>query len=247
MNKGRIADAYIIILGGSEQYDKCFTPWGVIHHINSQDIQKEKELLYYADLVVFTGGSDVDPNLYGERKHETTHPHPARDSQEAYAYGILNALGTKMVGICRGAQFLTVMNGGKLVQNVSNHALHDTHEIRYVSSKLRGPLVHHVQVTSTHHQMMYPWSMPMKEFMIVAYAQGISHLYQGLPEMEEKEKFLTCNQNEKQMEPEVVWYPLSCSLAAQFHPEMMDVSSEGFQYYQDLLGQYIFNEEGGNK
>lgn len=34
-----------------------------------------------------------------------------------------------MVGICRGAQFLNVMAGGKMIQHVEGHAIHGTHEI----------------------------------------------------------------------------------------------------------------------
>jgi len=237
---------YIVIIG-PDSYNICFEPWGTITNIQPNEIEKDKELLYYADLVVFTGGSDVDPNLYGERRHGNTNVNTKRDMQEAKAYALCNALGTPMAGICRGSQFLTVMNGGKLIQHVDHHALASTHEIRYISNEMKGPLVFEVEVTSTHHQMMYPWSMPMNEFNIIAYAKGLASKYEGLPEIEGKECMMERNENSFQMEPEVVWYPRSKCLCAQFHPEMMAPSTKGFKYYQDLIGSYLFYTDDGDK
>lgn len=39
-------------------------------------------------------------------------------------------------------------------------------------------------------------------------------------------------------EPEVVYYPDTKSLAVQCHPELMDSSSSGWQYFQSLLEEY---------
>lgn len=99
-----------------------------------------------ADLVVFTGGPDVDPQLYGETQHPTTHVYQQRDTDDIDAYLICIEKGIPMFGVCRGAQFLSVMNGGKLFQHVDNHTgdhpMWDT--VAAVSI---------AKVSSVHHQM----------------------------------------------------------------------------------------------
>lgn len=74
----------------------------------------------YADLVIFNGGADVDPSLYGE---ESTHSHtdPEHDKADLAAWEASE--GKYRVGICRGGQFLNVMNGGKLRQHIDGHSM----------------------------------------------------------------------------------------------------------------------------
>lgn len=69
------------------------------------------------DLVCFTGGADVSPSLYGE-ENISSHCDPARDVYEQSVYEAYLSAGTPMVGICRGGQFLNVMNGGKMIQDL---------------------------------------------------------------------------------------------------------------------------------
>lgn len=106
-----------------------------------------------ADFVVFTGGADINPFLYGESKHHTTTPSFARDLQDI---SILRKCGHNQVkiGICRGAQFLNVMLGnGSMYQNVEGHASPNGHMAKETYDGGREFLV-----SSTHHQMMIPGS-----------------------------------------------------------------------------------------
>ena len=54
-----------------------------------------------AEIVIFTGGEDVDPSLYGEEKHRTTFSNKLRDLEEVEEW---NKVSTNqlVVGICRG-------------------------------------------------------------------------------------------------------------------------------------------------
>ena len=81
-----------------------------------------------ADIVVFTGGEDVDPSLYNAEKHPKTYSNLARDLYEKEMFEKIKPH-QLVIGICRGSQFLCVMNGGKLIQHVNGHALFSTHEI----------------------------------------------------------------------------------------------------------------------
>ena len=104
-----------------------------------------------ADFVVFTGGSDVHPALYGETLHSTTYFDGVRDNLDIAAWNRCRNDQVK-VGICRGGQFLNVMNNGALWQNVSGHAIRGTHIMRSVATNRT------LYVTSTHHQMIIPSS-----------------------------------------------------------------------------------------
>jgi gamma-glutamyl-gamma-aminobutyrate hydrolase PuuD len=97
------------------------------------------------DIVCFTGGEDVSPYMYGEEPHPATYSDKYRDEAEALIYEKCLRLDIPMVGICRGSQFLNVMNGGKLHQDIDNHAIRGYHECMDVYGKTRD-------VTSTHHQ-----------------------------------------------------------------------------------------------
>jgi len=66
--------------------------------------------------VVFTGGADVSPFMYGEKKLSVTCNDEHRDEQEKLFFERYTKV--PKVGICRGGQFLNVMNGGKMWQHV---------------------------------------------------------------------------------------------------------------------------------
>lgn len=100
-----------------------------------------------ADVVVFIGGEDINPELYNEKPHRTTYFTEERDFTEQFYYRKALAARKPMFGICRGAQFLHAMNGGKLWQNVNNHGgrshvIYDIDQDKYV------------EATSIHHQML---------------------------------------------------------------------------------------------
>lgn len=109
-----------------------------------------------ADLGVLTGGEDISPALYGEEEHPRTYAGPSRDRIEVDFYKKCVELRKPMAGICRGAQLINAMQGGKLFQHVNNHG--GRHEIiDFISKEL-------VETNSVHHQMM----RPAKHGLIVA-------------------------------------------------------------------------------
>ncbi len=77
------------------------------------------------------------------------------------------SLGIPMFGICRGMQFLGVMNGNKLWQHVHNHAIGGTHEIVDIKTGEK------IQASSMHHQMVIENDTTFP----LAYATGRSGTY----------------------------------------------------------------------
>jgi gamma-glutamyl-gamma-aminobutyrate hydrolase PuuD len=108
-----------------------------------------------SDLVVFTGGPDVDPTLYGHARYDgkrggrETKISTQRDSADLLAYDYCRTNGVPMFGVCRGMQFIHTCMGGILMQDVDNHV--GDHSI-YVIKEKRW-----LQNTSSvHHQMCMP-------------------------------------------------------------------------------------------
>lgn len=104
-----------------------------------------------ADLVVFGGGSDVCPLLYGEQPHCLTSWDDKRDASDIELYLTCIKQGIPMLGVCRGAQFLHAMNEGKLYQHLENH--YGNHSMWCLSNGVPGDKAEKIdRVSSTHHQ-----------------------------------------------------------------------------------------------
>lgn len=178
-----------------------------------------------ADLVQFLGGSDVSPNYYGEDKHPYTHCDPQRDIEEYEIFKGAVKLGKPIAGICRGGQFVHVMNGGKLWQHVDGHGIAQGHK---ALCKLSGDLV---LVSSTHHQMMVG-----NVGEVILTAVETEHTFkQSLDGWE-----ISQEDGDKSPEVEAVYHKETNSLSFQPHPEMMRIDSDCqnlyFKYLEDLLG-----------
>lgn len=203
-------DLRVYAVGGSFQYLKMFFDAGMKGARSVDD----------ADIVCFTGGEDVDPALYGEKPIPETHCNPMRDMFEAGVYGEALGLNKPMIGICRGAQFLNVMNGGKLWQDVNLHAIaggHNVVDVRTGDTKYN--------MTSTHHQQM----IAAKDAEILAVASLSTKKKSDTETVE-----LVKNHNE---DIEVLWYPGSLSLCFQPHPEFQHGDCR--DYFLDLVDEFI--------
>jgi putative glutamine amidotransferase len=77
------------------------------------------EVVCSCDVVVMTGGDDVDPVRYGrQRGIGESDIDPERDAVELSAVREAHAAGRPILGICRGIQLVTVALGGSLVPDL---------------------------------------------------------------------------------------------------------------------------------
>lgn len=91
------------------------------------------DALSRVDGLVIAGGADVDARLYGEEAHETADaPRESRDATELALYRAARERDLPFLGICRGAQIMSVAHGGALHQHLP--------EITEIEHK-RAPLV----------------------------------------------------------------------------------------------------------
>ncbi len=74
------------------------------------------------DGVILTGGTDVDPALYGEKREpETDEPDTERDAAELSLVRQALERDVPILAICRGHQLLNVALGGTLMQHMGGH------------------------------------------------------------------------------------------------------------------------------
>jgi putative glutamine amidotransferase len=81
--------------------------------------ESDEEILAVVDGVILAGGGDVDPALYGGKKHETIYSVDAeRDKCELAMARHLAGSGVPTLGICRGHQVINVALGGTLYEHL---------------------------------------------------------------------------------------------------------------------------------
>lgn len=207
-----LKDKKVMVLGGNIDYYRMLAAYGaVVHSINPIHTPPTDDNLRFIDLVMFTGGEDVNPALYGEAKHSRTHCNLERDKVEEIWFNAASRRGIPMVGICRGGQFLNVMNGGKMRQHVSGHATGQTHILH------TGDGEEYI-VSSTHHQMMLPYKDTGKLL-----GWGEICLLDGEPDAE------------------IIHYPTSGSLCFQPHPEFFPKGHECVELFMNLVTTKLLN------
>lgn len=119
------------------------------------------------------------------------------------------------------------MNGGKLVQDCWGHAIGSTHGIT------NGEVEY--EITSTHHQMQYPYNLEDKDYSVLytssSYRSG-----------EYKGDYIDFATMVKKGEPEIVLYHkegMPTCLGIQGHPEYMRKESPVISMLNDLINNTL--------
>ena len=108
----------------------------------SEDPKLWDEYLESCDGFVFTGGQDIAPSIYGEKKlPECGYQAPMRDKQEQYMLEQLMGMDKPVLGICRGIQMMNASYGGTLYQD---NSLHGEGTARHMIKDDRGDVSHQV-------------------------------------------------------------------------------------------------------
>ena len=195
----------------------------VIVH-KTKDVKNPKDI----DLVLFTGGEDVNPQYYNEQIGKYTHINNNRDEKEIDTFHRFRNY-SFLLGICRGSQLLTVLSKGKLIQHVEGHCR--DHPM-ILNNKLR------YNITSSHHQMLYPFNLKEKDYELVAYSeyfQSNTYLNGDNEEIELSNNFL---------EPEIVYYKKTNALCIQGHPEWSHCEKRTSQMCLNLIDKYLKEFKG---
>jgi len=147
-----LKDCKVYVVGGDEELHKWLP--------DTEMVSDMKE----ADLVIFGPGPDVSPTYYGEKPGEHTKCDAKRDQADMEECDKAKKLGKKLLGIGRGAQLLTVLAGGKLIQHAKGHEMNGTHMVDTYNGA-------NLYIESKHHQMMYPYNMDKNNYIVIGWTQ----------------------------------------------------------------------------
>jgi gamma-glutamyl-gamma-aminobutyrate hydrolase PuuD len=166
-----------------------------------------------AEAIIFTGGADINPVLYGERILKCTNINLRRDLEEVKLFKKLPSKLPK-IGICRGAQLLNVLSGGLLYQDVDNHAIRGLHDMKDFISGSK------IQVTSTHHQMM----IPSDSAFLIGFAREATIKIR-------EDEHTSVHDRDAWEDPEALYYEATNSFCFQPHPEYAPRADHDCQEY----------------
>lgn len=170
-------------------------------------------------ILLLHGGEDISPAIYQQRP---VHTHaPSKPSQRDYIEMrmIVRAreLNMPIIGICRGAQLLCAVLGGKLFQHVTNHLC--THGIITYDG-------HTLLASADHHQVMDLRTMKEPHELL---AWDTRHV----------EAYTDEGQTDLPVVPEVVIFPQAKCLAIQPHPEWMHSTDKFNTWCTEQINKYL--------
>lgn len=170
------------------------------------------ELLDRLDGVIITGGGDVDPDRYGQTRHEKTDETDAE--RDAFEQAIVHAAigrDLPMLGICRGLQIFNVALGGTLLQDLDD--------------LMANPQEHRQQKLNIHHEELFqtatltPGEHPLRNLVRADKMEINSFHHQSIDSVADSLQVMARTDDGV---IEAVYNPsMAFGLAVQWHPEML--------------------------
>lgn len=170
------------------------------------------------------GGEDIATEIYGETPCDyVKYEHKSiRDTLEINLFHKAVDLQIPIIGICRGAQLITCLTGGSLIQHIEEHD-GGNHAIVTKEDQM-------LVTNSCHHQMMIP---NPKTSTILAH----SIEYKNSFGLRENNKRVIINDV-----PEIVHFSDVNALGIQGHPEWPTMPRKTIKYCINLIKNLILNE-----
>lgn len=130
-------DSFWMLPGYMKAVEKC---GGLPIMLPLTDDEEELSQAYeLCDGILFTGGHDVSPAVYGEERKDCCGlPCPSRDRMEGLILEKCLQDDKPLLGICRGIQFINAYLGGSLYQDLPSEFLSPVESFREL------PVEHHM-------------------------------------------------------------------------------------------------------
>lgn len=174
------------------------------------------DVLDSADLIVFSGGEDINPKRYNEE--ERGYFNDSRDDIEFNVFReVIKRKKTKILGICRGMQLVNVALGGSLIWDIFEYCKEShpgVHPLKHVSENSFSFLT---VVNSMHHQALLSLGQMSNLFYKVHAVEPIT----GVSEI-------------------VTWG--NRILGVQFHPEFFSDSTPEKWKFADTVRKWVNDE-----
>ena len=204
---------------------KVHEPYGSYGYANWMNYERVNSV-EECDVLLLSGGADINPALYNEKKGSRTYFNENRDEIEVAAYHEAKRLGKKIFGVCRGLQLITALNGGKLIQH-TNHG--GGHPIHLFDGRT-------VNVNSLHHQMCYPFNLSPDSYKILGFTVDRSNVFLNGFDEDIRHTF-----PDNFVEPEIILFGKN-EFGVQYHPEMMSNVEEGKKVTMELFEKFLNDE-----
>lgn len=225
-NSNKVVTDHVLTLGHVGCGTGTHEPFDQLYPKSLMVTPKEIEDGAPIDALVIWGGEDISPTLYGDDVATycgADKELSRRDRLEASACLAAMEREIPLIGVCRGAQLLCAVAGGRLIQHVTGHGR--SHQISTFDHK-------GMMTSSVHHQMMFPFGVDHK--MIAWSSEKRSTVYVNGQDVDDPEM-------KNHVEPEIVWFPRIKGLAIQGHPEFIaNPDTDPFvQYCMDKVREFI--------
>lgn len=206
----------LIFCAGSPSYAYPFHMFGTVTY-NERDLPG-------ADLMILTGGEDINPALYDESPNGTTYWNDRRDTLEVGLFKKAISIGIPVFGTCRGLQLIHAMHGGKLIQHLGQHPISAARGTHFNDA---DELEHYY---SGNHRII-------TEDGNTLVANSLHH--QAVIDMENINVMKVLARSYPDFVIEAAYYPETNCLGVQFHPEMMRENSPAVAWVQDLVKEQL--------
>ncbi|MCS7302675.1 MAG: gamma-glutamyl-gamma-aminobutyrate hydrolase family protein [Candidatus Kapabacteria bacterium] len=192
-------------------------------------VARAKEILPSCSGIVFTGGSDIDPALYGaaDERPLCERIERDRDEFELELFEAARSLHMPILGICRGAQLINVALGGRLIVDIPTQVKAPLHHGKLGESDSEHPVT--IEAGTMLGRMLRQWDGVVNS----AHHQSIRELGTGL----------TISARSPDGIVEAIEWQDSGSggflIAVQWHPERMQHQASAFSR---KLGEHFLFE-----
>ncbi len=141
----------------------------------------KKEHVKACDLILFTGGADINPKIYNQENiaSQISEHSKKRDIFEIEVLEIAKSLAKKVLAVCRGHQLVNAALGGTLVQEIGWMEPHKGHHGLVEAKGIVGK--HFEWVNSMHHQGV----------LLPGIGQEVTSKHGGIVESTESENIIT--------------------------------------------------------
>ncbi len=195
---------------GFRNYWNWFSPDDLGGDLELIELSFEKnnmEDIYQCDGFVLTGGIDVDPSIYGGSEEYPHKPEvflSERDEFEKRIYEHAQKQRLPVLGICRGMQYVNILEGGKVFEDIGEdankvHKKGAEDKVHAVNIK-KDSLLYAVTglewglVNSSHHQGVNPKNLG-ENLMVSAYSDTNDQIIECLEFKDKTDKgFMLCVQ-----------------------------------------------------
>lgn len=140
--------------------EKCYCNLSYIHWLNKNNISvilisdynHLETILSICDILILTGGYDVDPTLSGLPKDEDYPYHKEVDILDFVLLSAFHNAHKPVLGICRGMQIMNLYFKGTLFYDIKKHQ-GTSHPIVFTDTSILKPFYEkNCKVNSYHHQ-----------------------------------------------------------------------------------------------